>query len=171
MKLDAHGPLALGQFTFDTMNAPDLFSSPEEVPSEKSQPRPASGKKRGRKPLSEPYDSEVLRAIADMDLNKQYYGIGEVADMFHVNASLIRYWENEFDILKPKKNRKGDRLFRPEDIRNLQLIYHLLRERKYTLEGVRKKLKEERQAAVRQFEMVQSLQKIRKFLVTLKEQI
>ena len=63
---------------------------------------------------------------------KKYYAIGLVADMFKMNQSLIRFWENEFDILKPRKNGKGDRLFRPEDIKNLKLIYHLLRERKYT---------------------------------------
>ncbi|TAN13929.1 MAG: MerR family transcriptional regulator [Chitinophagaceae bacterium] len=106
-----------------------------------------------------------------MGLDKQYYGIGEVAEMFHVNTSLIRYWENEFDILKPKKNRKGDRLFRPEDIQHLQLIYHLLRERKFTIEGVKKKLKEEKKTTEQHFEMVQSLQKIRQFLTELKEQL
>lgn len=121
--------------------------------------------------MTDPYDSEVLKSVGELELNKQYYGIGEVAEMFHVNASLIRYWENEFDVLKPKKNRKGDRLFRPEDIRNLQLIYHLLRERKFTIEGVRKKLKDEKKITDQRFEMVQSLQKIRRFLVQLKEQL
>jgi DNA-binding transcriptional MerR regulator len=150
----------------------DLFSEVEKYPEEqKTNTKPVTGSKRGRKPLSDPYDREVLKSVSEMTLEKQYYGIGEVAAMFRVNASLIRYWENEFDILKPKKNRKGDRLFRPEDIRNLQLIYHLLRERKYTLEGVRKKLKDEKKATEQQFEMVQSLQKIRDFLVELKEQL
>lgn len=150
------------------MSMPDLFSQIEE---QKISVKKGSGKKRGRKPLSEPYDNQVLREIGKMTLDKQYYGIGEVAEMFHVNTSLIRYWENEFDILKPKKNRKGDRLFRPEDIRNLQLIYHLLRERKFTIEGVKKKLKEGKKATEQHFEMVQSLQKIRQFLVELREQL
>lgn len=154
------------------MSPADTFTQVEDPPKGQGQDiKTEPGKKRGRKSLSDPYDSEVLRAISEMELNKQYYGIGEVAEMFHANASLIRYWENEFDILRPKKNRKGDRLFRPEDIRNLQLIYHLLRERKYTIEGVRKKLKDERKITEQHFEMVQSLQKIRKFLVQLKEQL
>jgi DNA-binding transcriptional MerR regulator len=152
--------------------SPADFTQVEEPPKQQGhETKSESGRKRGRKSLSDPYDSEVLRCISEMSLEKQYYGIGEVAEMFHANASLIRYWENEFDILKPKKNRKGDRLFRPEDIRNLQLIYHLLRERKYTIEGVRKKLKDERKITEQHFEMVQSLQKIRKFLVELKEQL
>lgn len=157
------------------MSHPDLFSNmaePETASQKKKETKPKAKKgKRGRTSLQDPYDNQVLLEIDSMDLNKQYYGIGEVADMFHVNTSLIRYWENEFDVLKPRKNRKGDRLFRPEDIRNLQLIYHLLRERKFTIEGVRKKLKEERKATEQNFEMVQSLQKIRKFLVELKEQL
>lgn len=157
------------------MSQTDLFSDDteqEKLKESKANPEAKTRKnKRGRTSLQDPYDSQVLLDINSMELNKQYYGIGEVAEMFHVNASLIRYWENEFDILKPKKNRKGDRLFRPEDIRYLQLIYHLLRERKFTIEGVRKKLKDEKKATEKQFEMVQSLQKIRKFLVELKEQL
>jgi DNA-binding transcriptional MerR regulator len=153
------------------MNTLDLFTDQQlSQPQDTASVNPKKAK-RGRKALSDPYDSEILRAISEKKLNKQYYGIGEVAEMFHVNTSLIRYWENEFDILKPKKNRKGDRLFRPEDIRNLQLIYHLLRERKYTIEGARKKLKEEKKVTERNFEMVQSLQKVRQFLVELKEEL
>lgn len=153
------------------MDTPDLFSQIQDDSSPKKASAGSTGNKRGRKPLTDPYDTEVLKSVGELELNKQYYGIGEVAEMFHVNASLIRYWENEFDILKPKKNRKGDRLFRPDDIRNLQIIYHLLRERKFTIEGVRKKIKDERKITEQRFEMVQSLQKIRRFLVQLKEQI
>ena len=153
------------------MDIPDLFSQIQDEPAPRKEPAGGTASKRGRKPLSDPYDTEVLKSVSELELNKQYYGIGEVAEMFHVNASLIRYWENEFDILKPKKNRKGDRLFRPDDIRSLQMIYHLLRERKFTIEGVRKKIKEERKITEQRFEMVQSLQKIRRFLVQLREQI
>src|SRR5699024_2240225 len=126
---------------------------------------------RGRKSLSDAYDVEVLGAISRKKLDKQYYGIGEVAEMFHVKTSLIRYWDNEFPILKPRKNRKGDRLFRPEDIRNLQLIYHLLRERKFTIEGAKKQLNEDKRVTERNFEMVQSLQKVKQFLVELKSRL
>ena len=73
--------------------------------------------------------------------DKLYYGIGEVANAFNVNTSLIRFWEKEFDVLKPKKNAKGNRKFTPEDIKNLKLIYHLVKERGYTLEGAKKHLK------------------------------
>lgn len=69
--------------------------------------------------------------------DKLYYSIGEVAKAFDVNNSLIRYWEQEFPILRPKKNRKGNRYFTPEDIQNLQIIYHLVKEKGYTLDGAR----------------------------------
>ena len=69
--------------------------------------------------------------------DKLYYSIGEVAKAFDVNASLIRYWEQEFPIIRPKKNKKGNRYFTPEDIQNLQMIYHLVKEKGYTLDGAR----------------------------------
>ena len=98
---------------------------------------------------------------------KKYYAIGLVADMFKMNQSLIRFWENEFDILKPRKNGKGDRLFRPEDIKNLKLIYHLLRERKYTMEGAKEYLKQNKKAEEK-FALIESLQKLKGFLNELK---
>ena len=69
--------------------------------------------------------------------DKLYYSIGEVAKAFDVNASLIRYWEQEFPIIKPKKNKKGNRYFTPEDVKNLQIIYHLVKEKGYTLDGAK----------------------------------
>lgn len=129
-------------------------------------------KKRGRKSLKEvSEDTDVIKELDKITLDKQYYSISEVAGMFRVNTSLIRYWENEFDILQPKKNRKGDRLFRQEDIHHLKLIYHLLRERKYTIEGAKQKLKEHKKLAARNFEMVQALLKVRGFLTELKDQL
>jgi len=102
---------------------------------------------------------------------KLYYSIGEVSEMFGVNASLIRFWEKEFSNIKPKKNKKGNRLFRQQDIEQLKLIYHLVKERGFTLEGAKKKLRENKTETVNQFEMVQSLQKIRSFLIELKEEL
>lgn len=99
--------------------------------------------------------------------SKMYYSMSSVADMFKVNQSLIRFWENEFDILKPKKNGKGDRLFRPEDVKNLKMIYHLLRERKYTIEGAKEFLKKNR-GADEKFMMIESLKKLKGFLNELK---
>lgn len=153
------------------MPTPDLFSEMDSGTPEVPAPAAALRSKKGRKSLKEDGDLAVLHAFDASKLEKQYYSISEVADLFHVNASQIRYWENEFDILKPRKNRKGDRLFRPEDIANLQLIYHLIRERKYTLEGAKLKLKEALALSRQRFEMIQSLERIRGFLVALKEKL
>ena len=103
----------------------------------------------------------------DVLFEKSYYAIGTVAEMFKVNQSLVRFWENEFDILKTKKNGKGDRLFRPEDVKNLKLIYHLLRERKYTIEGAKDFLKNNKKADEK-FAMIESLKKLKGFLNELK---
>ena len=99
--------------------------------------------------------------------SKQYYPIGDVASMFRVNISLIRFWENEFDILKPRKNRKGDRFFRPEDVKNLKLIYFLLKEKKYTISGAKSFIKSGKKVNER-FEAIESLKNIRAMLVELK---
>jgi DNA-binding transcriptional MerR regulator len=126
--------------------------------------------KRGRKSYKE-IDAELdLIEVPDEETlsQKMYYSITEVAKWFKVNASLLRYWENEFDILKPRKNRKGDRLFRPEDIKNLQVIYYLLRNRKFSLEGAKKYLRNHRQQADVNVQLAQSLTKFRSFLLELK---
>ena len=102
---------------------------------------------------------------------KVYYSIGEVAKMFKVNTSLIRFWEKEFDILKPVKNKKGNRLFTRNDLKNLQVIYHLVKERGFTLQGAKDKLKENREDTINQVEIVQSQTKIRGFLLDIKEQL
>lgn len=104
-------------------------------------------------------------------IEKMYYTIGEVADMFAVSTSLVRFWEKEFDILKPKKNRKGDRFFTQTDITNLKIIYHLVKERGYTLKGAKQKLKENKQDVIDQVQMMESLQRVRQFLVELKAQL
>ena len=102
---------------------------------------------------------------------KRYYGIGEVAKAFGVNTSLIRFWEKEFDVLQPKKNAKGNRKFTPQDIQNLQLIYHLVKERGFTLDGAKTNLKEEKQKALSNFEVIQKLQKVKAELLKIKEQL
>lgn len=102
---------------------------------------------------------------------KRYYGIGEVAKAFGVNTSLIRFWEKEFDVLQPKKNAKGNRKFTPQDIQNLQLIYHLVKERGFTLEGAKTHLKEEKQKALSNFEVIQKLQKVKAELLKIKDQL
>lgn len=107
----------------------------------------------------------------EKEIEKLYYTIGEVAKMFEVNTSLIRFWEKEFDIIQPKKNKKGNRLFTKQDIDNFQVIYHLVKERGYTLQGAKEKLKQNKSDVVDTVEMVRSLQKVRDFLVELKEDL
>jgi DNA-binding transcriptional MerR regulator len=102
---------------------------------------------------------------------KLFYKIGEVAKMFEVNVSLIRFWEKEFDILKPKKNKKGNRLFTKIDLNNLKVIYHLVKERGFTLEGAKMKLKENKKDTINNFEIVNHLKDIRGFLVKLREEL
>ena len=156
------------QITFD-------FSEPGKEPTEFLSGKSLPGKEikpkspRGRKSLKEADEEhENIHVPEDEVLfKKQYYSIGEVAGMFGLNASLIRFWENEFDILEPRKNRKGDRLFKPSDIKNLQLIHDLLRRRKFTMEGAKEYLKKNKQADER-FQMIQSLQRMRFFLLELK---
>jgi len=102
---------------------------------------------------------------------KRYYGIGEVARAFDVNTSLIRFWEKEFDVLQPKKNAKGNRKFTPQDIRNLELIYHLVKERGFTLEGAKLHLKENRQKTMDTFEIIRKLERVKSELIKIKEQL
>lgn len=127
---------------------------------------------RGRRSLKDmDIKSDLIQVPEDEILfKKQYYSIGEVAIMFKENQSLIRYWETEFDILKPMKNRKGDRYFRPVDVKNLVLIYDLLRRRKFTIEGAKDFLKKNKKAEEK-FEMIQSLEKIKAFFLELKNNI
>jgi DNA-binding transcriptional MerR regulator len=102
---------------------------------------------------------------------KLYYSIGEVAEMFNVNTSLIRFWEKEFDIIKPKKNKKGNRMFTKEDVDNFHIIYHLVKEKGYTLEGAKNKLKQSKADTLAEVEIANTLHKFREFLVQLKNQI
>ena len=124
---------------------------------------------RGRKKLSEmSVTADLINVPEDAVLfQKKYYSIGLVAEMFKVNISLIRFWEKEFDILKPRKNGKGDRHFRPEDIKNLQLIHHLLREKKYTIDGARDFLKKNKKAD-ENFSVIEELKRMKLFLTELK---
>jgi len=149
-------------------------SNPRPAAAEKAKPAPVekTKSKRGRKSLKEvAAEADLLDIPADEVLfSKQYYTMGEVAEMFRVNQSLLRFWETEFSILQPRKNRKGDRYFRPVDIKNLHLIYHLLRQRKYTIEGAKEFLRKNKKAEQR-FEAIQRLQQIKAFLLELKAQL
>jgi DNA-binding transcriptional MerR regulator len=132
----------------------------------------AGPSKRGRKSLKQvSAEADLIEIPADEVLfTKQYYTMGEVAEMFRVNQSLLRYWETEFDVLQPRKNKKGDRYFRPVDIKTLHLIYHLLRQKKYTIEGAKDFLRKNKKAKER-FEVIEKLQQIKGFLLEWKAQL
>jgi DNA-binding transcriptional MerR regulator len=124
---------------------------------------------RGRKSIRQISEEADLIQIPEDEVlfQKHYYSMGEVADMFRVNQSLLRFWEAEFSILQPKKNKKGDRYFRPIDIKNLHLIYHLLRQRKYTIEGAKDFLKKNSKAEEK-FETIKKLEELKRFLLEMK---
>jgi DNA-binding transcriptional MerR regulator len=142
-----------------------VVAAPVVIPPVKKKAKSTQGRKSikeaaaGVALVNVPPDEELFK--------KMYYSIGDVADMFKLKPSLIRLWENEFDALKPKKNGKGDRHFRPEDVKTLQLIFHLLREKKYTMEGAKDFIKNNSRSAEK-FTMVEELKKLKAFLHELK---
>ena len=107
----------------------------------------------------------------DRDINKLYYTMGEVSTMFEVNASLIRFYEKEFEVLQPKKNKKGNRLFTPEDIENLKIIFHLIRDKGYTLNGAKEHLKNSMHDVKDSHRVIASLENLKKFLLEVKDQL
>lgn len=106
-----------------------------------------------------------------MEIKKLLYSMGEVSEMFDVKPSLIRYWESQFDVLRPKKNKKGNRLFTPEDVQMLKLIYHLVKEQGMTLEGAKRSLRQNRGSVVRDSELLERLQRVRALLVEVREDL
>lgn len=114
-------------------------------------------------------EAPLQNKVNEQELTKVYYTISEVAKMFGVNASLLRFWEKEFKELgRIKKNKKGDRYYNKHNIRSLNVIYYLLKEQKMTIAGARNMIKNKRKSTVAQFDMVDNLQKVRGFLVDLK---
>lgn len=124
---------------------------------------------RGRKSLAAAASGAALVQVPpDEELfAKLYYSVGQVSAMFNITPSLLRLWENEFTVLQPRKNGKGDRLFRPEDIKMLQLIYHLLRERKYTMQGAKEYLRANARVAEKS-SLIAELKQLKSFLQELK---
>ncbi|HOV44735.1 MAG TPA: MerR family transcriptional regulator [Ferruginibacter sp.] len=178
----------LTQIAFDFTEAPKpeantlLIKAEEEKPDTSIREIPALNKpisitkttvkkkaSRGRMKLSDMAITADLVVVPEdaVLFSKQYYNIGSVAEMFKVNVSLLRYWEKEFDILKPRKNGKGDRLFRPEDIKYLKMIHHLLRQKKFTIDGAKDFIKKNKQAE-ENYAVIESLQKLKSFLNELK---
>jgi DNA-binding transcriptional MerR regulator len=104
-------------------------------------------------------------------VEKLYYSIGEVSEMLQVPISTVRYWENEFSILKPMKNKKGNRLFTPDDIKNLRIIHHLLKEKGMTLAGVKKQLSVKWDETEYKFRINESLENIKSMLIEIRDSI
>ena len=163
---------SLSQITFEFFNGEQESNSQaapfptQPLPEQKPLPKSTT---RGRKALKDLVNETEQVEIPEDEVlfQKQYYSIGEVATMFKVNTSLIRYWENEFDIIEPRKNRKGDRFFKPVDVKNLQLIHDLLRRRKFTIEGAKDYIRKNRQAREKH-ELILSLQKLKSFLLEIR---
>lgn len=107
----------------------------------------------------------------EKEIKKSYYSIGEVAGMFSVNPSMIRFYEKEFDVLQPKKNAKGNRLFRPEDISNLKVIFNLIKDKGFTLQGAKDFMKKNKKEIDEQQKVIEALEKIKSFMIDLKEQL
>lgn len=110
-------------------------------------------------------------ASKEQEIKKLYYTMGEVTKMFDVNASQIRYYEREFDIIKPKKNKKGNRLFTADDIENLKIIFSLVKDKGYTLQGARDYLKNNKNAARENQRVISSLERLKEFLLEVRESL
>lgn len=104
------------------------------------------------------------------EIQKSYYTIGEVSEMLNVAPSLIRFWETEFDILKPEKTEKGTRKFSQKDIQNLRMIHHLVKEKGYTLQGANEKMKHDPKIT-ENTQLIDSLKRVREFLVEVKQSL
>jgi len=107
----------------------------------------------------------------EREIKKLYYTMGEVTAMFDVNASQIRFYEREFDIIQPKKNKKGNRLFTPEDIANLKIIFNLVKGKGYTLQGAREYLREKKNEARENQRVIDSLQRLKAFLLEVRDSL
>jgi DNA-binding transcriptional MerR regulator len=107
----------------------------------------------------------------EREIEKKYYSIGEVAEMFKVAASLIRYWEGEFDIIRPKKDKKGNRRYTKDDIQKIKYVYHLVKEKGYTLQGAQEVIASGKQEGFDKVAAIQKLQEIKDFLINLKHEL
>jgi DNA-binding transcriptional MerR regulator len=107
----------------------------------------------------------------DNEITKRYYTMGEVSELFGVNASQVRFYEKEFEILQPKKNKKGNRLFTAEDVENLKIIFHLVKEKGFTLQGAKEHLKVNKEVVKENQRVIDSLESLKQFLLEVKEQL
>ncbi|HEX8349971.1 MAG TPA: MerR family transcriptional regulator [Hymenobacter sp.] len=107
----------------------------------------------------------------EREIERQYFTIGEVATQFNVAPSLIRFWETEFEELRPRKSKKGNRLYTPQDVDMFRTIYHLVKERGYTIPGARDMLKQKGPQLKEKIDVIQSLERLRSFLVNMRKEI
>ncbi len=117
------------------------------------------------------YEIHLCMPYKEKEINKMYYTMGEVSAMFDVNQSLLRYYEKEFDILQPKKNKKGNRYFTPDDVENLKIIFHLIRDKGYTLAGAKEHLKNNMAGTKDNQSVINALENLKRFLLEVKEQL
>ena len=150
------------QISFD-FNAPS-----NDKPAKKKETKTPS--KRGRKSMKElTEEANAIELPSDEELSKKlYHSITEVSEMFGMNASSLRYWETEFKQINPRKNKKGDRFYTLADIKLLQLIHFLLRQRKYTIEGAKEYLKKHKDEAAARYALIEKMQQLKSFLLGLK---
>ncbi len=109
--------------------------------------------------------------LKEKEITKMYYSISEVSKMFDVRQSTLRYWEKEFDILQPKKNKKGTRYFTQADIDNLKIIFHLVKERGFTIQGAKDKIKGNKEDTINTVEIMGSLKRVKDFLLEIKSEL
>jgi DNA-binding transcriptional MerR regulator len=152
-------------YAFDPNNATVIN---KELPKEKF--APVSEKSNEENDIEEDEVFEEVAPLPEWKLDKKYYTIGEVAQLFAVNTSHIRFWTNEFK-LKPRTTRKGDRLYNPKDIAELRLIHHLVKEKKHTIKGAREKLKAEKTGVNNKLDLKESLLELKNTLMKIKEQL
>ncbi|GAB3815061.1 MerR family transcriptional regulator [Pontibacter rugosus] len=125
----------------------------------------------GKIKLPRPLIHQLVMPYKEKEIEKQYYSIGEVASMFDVAPSLIRFWETEFEQLRPKKNKKGNRQYTPKDIETLRTVYHLVKERGYTIQGAKEMMKNKQVQTKDKMEIIESLEKVKAFLQGIKSQL
>ncbi|MFQ3575143.1 MAG: MerR family transcriptional regulator [Cytophagales bacterium] len=121
--------------------------------------------------IIEPTEASTKKRVTKESIEKKYYTIGEVAEMFQIAASSLRYWETEFNVIKPKKNRKGNRLYTKQDIDHIKTIHHLVKEKGYTIAGAKEIIKSNLGKAKDKTETLKSLEKIKGFLIELKNSL
>ena len=160
---------------FGEMEIPDVAAEPRKKPAAKKEVVPKEKpviKEKVPKPVQEKPAKPLQKsdALKDFEGNKQYYSIGEVATLFKVNTSNIRFWTKEFE-MKVRTTRKGDRLYTPEQVREINTIYHLVKERGFTITGAKAKLKENRKAVTQSIDLKKSLIQLREKLLHIRKQL